>query len=202
MSAAEHRSTARSHAHTATTHARQYDPNAHATGPASYGLSTVRAINSDEPLGASTVAYGDRRYNPTAEHRSLAEQHQEHARQHSAAASAPEASTDVACRRVPHEVRAQCPLAGVAAAETVPEGVRVRLASGTSLSAFVERARCHQAVARERHFQGMTACPLFLPNVEVEVEPSGDGGSVLIRSSDPSIAAAIQERMGPLVDSH
>jgi hypothetical protein len=194
MSAAEHRSAARAHAQTASEHEQQYDRSASASRPATYGLSTVRAINSDEPLGTSTVGYGDRRYNPTEEHRDHAEDHREHARQHAAAASALEGSTDAACRQLPPEVHAECPLVGAAAVERVPDGVRVRLSPKASVSGFVARARCHQAVARERRLEGMTACPLFLPKVEVEA--LGDG-SILIRSSEPAIAAAIQERAVP-----
>lgn len=195
MSGAEHRDAARSHRRAASAHARKYDPNARAHQPASYGLPTVRAINGDGPLGSdATVAYGERQYNPTNEHREQAELHREHMRQHSGAAAALEASTDSACHALPATVRTECPLvAGVAAVEAITDGVRVRLVAPASVESFVARARCHHAFARERHFRSMTACALYLPTVEVR--PGRDGASVLIQSSDPAIAAAIRERI-------
>ena len=80
----------------------------------------------------------------------------------------------------------------VVAAEPLDDGVRLVLPLGTDPDTVLAHMRCHQAFGVERHFASMTSCPLYLP--ELSFEAGSDGYSVVVRSGNPAVVAALQRR--------
>jgi hypothetical protein len=114
-------------------------------------------------------------YNPTTSHFVAAQAHENHARQHEAAARYLQKFEEGECRRFPPSTRTACPLLGpVSGLEDIPGGVRVQLASGTRADAVVAHMRCHYAYARARAFAENVTCPLYIPGIDIRQgrEPS------------------------------
>jgi hypothetical protein len=132
-------------------------------------------------------------YNPTTSHFVQAQAHENHARQHEAAARYLQKFEEGECRKFPPSTRAACPLLGpVSALEDIPGGVRVRLASGTRADAVVAHMRCHYAYARARAFAENVSCPLYVRGIEIR--QGHDPGSVEIVSPDADVQREIRAR--------
>lgn len=185
MSAVKHRAVAAKHQREAKRHENRYDPNAESTrvhGP--YGGGAA-AGDVGEVLETT--------YNPTKVHLGHAAEHREHARQHAAAAATLEKFEAQSCQRFAKKTRVLCPLIGqVVRSEQIPGGVRLYLARGVPANAVLAHMRCHYAHGRSVGRQGMSACPLYLKDLQFKA--TSDGKSVEITSTDNTVVQAIRVR--------
>ena len=76
--------------------------------------------------------------------------------------------------------------------EDIPNGVRVRLVSGTQVEAVVAHMRCHYAFARARAFAENATCPLYVRGIEIS--PGREPGTVEIVSRDGSAVSEVRAR--------
>ena len=178
-SAAGHRQAAEHHERLAEQHAAQFDPRASTSVDVPLGPGGTR-----QALEAPVTV--ERFRNPTVRHRGHAADHRAHARQHAAAAALLERSEEEACSGVLE--RDVCPLADtIRSVENVPNGVLLEPAGESE--ALLRAVRCHLAVARTRHHDGMDGCPLFLKGVMATVTESG---GLLLQSESPETVEALQ----------
>ncbi len=180
MSATAHREQAQEEYARADRDLRLYDPSARTREPAS-----TPAPHVDPAVG--TV------YNPTAYHLANAEQHAAHAQQHLAAAAELERFTDQACKPFSASVRAACPVLGpIASVEDIRGGVRVHLQPGLPVDAVLAHMRCHLAYARERGWQEVPDCPLYVRGIDIR--PSTDGRAIEIVAHDGKTVDELRRR--------
>lgn len=175
MSAEEHRHAAAREDADSQRHGSQYDADSrHNLGPA--------AASPD-------LFYGLADYNPTEVHLARAQQHQDLANEHRAAAASLEAFEEQECARFPPRTRAACPLLGqVASVEDVPGGVRLGLSAETNAAAVADHMRCHLAYARTQGREGMDHCPLYVEGATIA---TSDG---IVLSTDAGDAATTELR--------
>jgi hypothetical protein len=174
-SAREHRRRAAEHERQAGAHRSQFDPDARGSAQLQIGFPVVPHINSDSVDLGQVQQRGDADYNPTGGHLDEARADHEHASEHFRAAAELEAFTNAACNGVRPKAREASPLIGkVIGIQSVPKGVRLLLAPGMTASLLMSAIRCHQAFAREHHFEGAPNCPLYLRHVDAVFEPDGN----------------------------
>lgn len=177
MSAADHRKHAMSEEALADAHEAQHDPDA----------------RSEAAMGRpdSEFSYAVVTYNPTGHHLDDAAKHRQHGAAHREAARALEQFEEGECGNFPPETRSVCPLLGqVAAADNLPDGVRITVAEGVNQEALVAHTRCHLAFAATQGFEGMDACPLYVKGVALEAAD----GVLLLKTEDPAALRAVQAR--------
>jgi len=135
--------------------------------------------------------YGLTDYNPTEGHLAQAQQHQDLAAEHRAAAEELEAYEEHECARFPSQTRASCPLLGqVASVEDVDGGVRVVLSEGANAAAVADHMRCHLAYARTQGREGMDRCPLYVEGAAVDSE----GDITLTTNAGDAAVAELRRR--------
>jgi len=185
MSASHHRAVAKQHEREATKDAKRYDPNAEAYRPrrgGGGGANTGDTENFDVP------------HNPTAVHLGHAQEHKEHARQHLAAAQTLERFEGDACRKVPKDKRAACPLLGqVQRVQDIPDGVRIYMVKGVQVKTALAQMKCHYAYGRVMARKGMDRCPLYLKDLTIRADQAYR--FVEITSKDAQVVREIQRRM-------
>jgi hypothetical protein len=183
MSAAEHEREAARQEQLAARELAQYAPKA-------------RSVDYADATSGS-FSY-PRTYNPTARHRDAAEAHRGYAAAHRAAARELLAREEEECATIPAGRRAECPLLDlVVDVDPVEDGVRLRLADNAEGAGALRLLRCHLAHAATRGFEGMDACPLFLPGVEA-VQRS-DPHCVDLVAEDPRRRQELERRSERLV---
>lgn len=196
MSAQNHRRAAGAHQQRAGDHQGQFDAKAREESPVGFGFPVVANINSTDLGESREPASGF--HNPTAPHEGEAQAEREHASEHLRAASALEAFTDARCHDVSTEARETSPLIGaVSELQDLPTGVRLLLSPGVAAEPLLQAVRCHQAFARERHFEGAAHCPLYLSSVDVVLEPAGD--ALRITTKDDSALDDLRTRSRHMV---
>lgn len=122
-----------------------------------------------------------------------------HAAGHQRAAAELEAFTDAQCEGVGVAERQKSPLhQRIARVANVNKGVRLVLAAGVDADALLAAARCHHAFARERGHQGGDDCPLFVPDIDIVLEPRG--AALRLTSANPGYARALQARAAHLLE--
>ncbi len=191
MSAQAHEESAQAHQAEAGAHGAEFDP----------GATTTR-VPIQERARAAAGRRGDvdffyplEEYNPTQQHAAKAKQHAAVAEQHMKAAAKLRAFEEGACRTLPANVRAECPLMGqVASVDDVPGGVRITFAKGLEQEAAMAHVACHVAFAATNGFADMDGCPLFERTARVDAE----GDSLFITSPD----AAAVERIRTTARAH
>lgn len=91
------------------------------------------------------------------------------AQHHVTAAETLERHEQQLCRDVSPAVRGDCRLVTrVESVRNIEGGVQIRLRGDESVEAAIAYARCHQAIARARGFEGVRSCPMSLRDVAVE----------------------------------
>lgn len=116
--------------------------------------------------GRGGEIFGEAVYSPVAVHAQLTEEHQQLAAAHRAAASALESYEEHECGAFPAATRAACPLLGqVASVEDIPGGARAQFGENVNVDAATAHVACHLAYAQTVGREGMSGCPLYLPNV-------------------------------------
>lgn len=150
MSAKAHEEKAVEHAEMAQEHAAR----------ASASAAAGEGAGSDIVLGAGA--------SPAEMHEMQAERHLKHAQDHLAAAEALTKAEEQACKSVPPQARASCPLLGpVVSTEATANGALIAVREGTKMGALVSQIRCHIAFADTQGRKGMEHCPLYVTGVEV-----------------------------------
>ena len=179
MSAEDHRRAAGDEEQVSTAHEGEYDPDARSTVP----------LGSPSPT--SEAWYGLDVYNPTAGHLVEAQQHEDLAAEHRAAAATLEHFEQAECAQFPAETRASCPLMGqVARVTDVDGGVRIELIEGTNRDAVADHMRCHVAYARTQGREGMSHCPLYVEGASV----GSDGALTLTTNAGPAAVTDLRRR--------
>jgi hypothetical protein len=177
LTATEHRSLAELHEAKADAERSQFDP------------SKTRETISRSPFG-DIPDTTTRPYNPTAEHLAAADREMKRAAEHSKAAARLEAFEDTACRNVPREERAACPLLAsqVMSVQNDRQGVLLRLKDSADARAIEKRLQCHLAYANATSFE-RPSCPLFVRGMSLKlVEPK----VIAMRGETPEVVAALQ----------
>lgn len=168
------------------------------TSSVGIGLPVVPNINADsqdlgriENAGAASLDVGP---SPSDRAATL----RRHAQEHRRAAAELEAFTDAACDGVGASARKTSPLhRRVARVTTIDKGVRLLLKPNVDADELLAAARCHQAFARERGYEGGHVCPLYVPDIQVVLEPGGK--ALRVTSAKPGYAKVIRSRARHLV---
>jgi hypothetical protein len=130
---------------------------------------------------------------PTEGHLFAAQSHENHARQHEAAARSLQKFEEGECGKLPASTRASCPLLGpVSRLEDIPGGVRVWLAPGARTDAVVAQMRCHFAYARARGFSENVSCPLYVRGIEIKKGRAPE--TIELTSPDAAVAREVRLR--------
>jgi hypothetical protein len=184
MSVESHRSEAREHEHDAAAEEAKYNPYASAIEP---GASLMQ----QDPFSSCQFPCT---YNPTADHKQMADQHRQRAHQHLRAAAELENFEEKECSGLPKEIRAACPLVSGATTVVIENnrGVRLHMKDTADTEMISKQMRCHLAFARARGYRDEPSCPLYFKGVSVE-KVSGEN-SIDVTGTDGTVAAEIQKQ--------
>jgi hypothetical protein len=116
------------------------------------------------------------------------------ARQHKRAARTLEKFEKAECGGTPASARAACPVLGpLAQLDDIPGGVRATFSDPARVDGVVAQMRCHFAYEQTRGFDEATACPMYLPGIDIR-QAVDNPAAVDVTSADPRVADELREQ--------